>query len=287
MEQRHLRAIREMLSDDLDECELGLIPTRYELVGDILLLSVPAALHPKRHIVAAAFQSVLGVASVMEKRIVEGEYRIPAHELLAGRRTTTVHNENGILYSIDLSSLMFSSGNINERIRMSRVENVGTVIDMFAGIGYFSLPLAKYTRSHVVSLEKNPRSYRYLLNNIALNHLEDLVSAHNIDCREYGGPLASRIVMGYVGTTDRFLPTAFSLARDGCIIHYHQTVPVDGAREEVERQLFDASAESDVSTKIRTLHMVKKYSPGVVHVVADVLVSRRDTPSREKDLLSE
>jgi tRNA wybutosine-synthesizing protein 2 len=275
MEQRHLSAIREMLSHDLGRDELELIPTRYELVGDILLISIPDALRPKRRIVAAAFKEVLDVASVMEKRFVEGEYRIPAHDLLVGTRTETVHRENGIRYSIDLSSLMFSSGNINERIRMSRVDDIGPVIDMFAGIGYFSLPIAKYVRSPVVSLEKNPVAYRYLEKNIALNRLGSLITPLNIDCREYGGPSASRIVMGYVGSTHRFLPAAYSLARDGCIIHYHQTVPAKSARAEVERQLAEASRDTGVTADVQALRMIKKYSPGVVHVVADVMVSRQ------------
>ena len=143
MEKRHLDAILESLGTVLSEKEMAMLPRRYELVGDIMLLHLPESLMRHSKEIALAYMDAVGVVSVMGKQAISGEYRRPSHTLLAGTRTVAVHRENGISYELDLSKLMFSSGNINERIRMSRVHDVGPVVDMFAGIGYFTLPLAK------------------------------------------------------------------------------------------------------------------------------------------------
>ncbi|HPR42431.1 MAG TPA: class I SAM-dependent methyltransferase family protein [Candidatus Methanofastidiosa archaeon] len=272
MEQRHYREIIERLSSDIPQDLLSDLPSSYEVVGGIMLLGVPPSLERFKRVVAEAYLEVIGVDSVMGKKRISGEFREPGHELLAGDGTVTVHRENGIRYKIDLSRLMFSSGNINERIRMSKVKNVGHVVDMFAGIGYFSLPLAKHVGSRVTALEKNPVSYGYLLENIRINRLEDLITAMNIDCRDYDGPDAKRIVMGYVRETEKYLEKALGIAADGCIIHFHQTLPDKGLEVRLREQLGAASTRASCELEVLGVRKVKKYSPGVSHIVADLRV---------------
>jgi len=272
MEERHFRKIRETLSTKVPERHLDLLPRSYEVIGNILLLTMPPQLEEWKHEVAQAYLEVLGMQSVMEKKGISGEYREPGHRLLAGSGTVTIHKENGIRYKIDLSRLMFSSGNIFERIRMARMDDVGPVVDMFAGIGYFTLPLAKHAGSFVVSLEKNPASFKYLEENISLNGLEDKVTAHNMDCRDYEGSGAKRIVMGYVRETHKYLDKAIELASDGCIIHYHQTLFAPELGSLLEKQIGDAAANGGCDIDILDVRTVKKYSPGVSHIVADLRV---------------
>ena len=46
-----------------------------------------------------------------------------------------------MLYSLDVTKCMFSSGNTTERQRMGRLQCAGeTVVDLYAGIGYYTLP---------------------------------------------------------------------------------------------------------------------------------------------------
>ncbi len=273
MEKRHLDQIHTLLAPLLSPQERSFLPRRYELVGDILLLSLPALLHDRRHSIAEAYREALGVTSVMGKERVEGEFRQPGHELLCGERTTTVHRENGISYEIDLSELMFSAGNIAERIRMGSHPDIGLTLDMFAGIGYFTLPMARHAGAHVIALEKNPVSYRYLCRNIGRNRVSHLVEAQNIDCRGYDGPPVRRIVMGYVQTTNTFLGDALSYAGDTCLIHYHQTVPVHAAEETLFRELSQAAEAAGRCLSVCGIRVIKKYSPGVVHAVADAKIT--------------
>lgn len=274
MEQRHYARIAALLSPWLSPEEVAALPRRYECVGDIILLSLPPILHEHRDAVAKAYYDVLAPAAVMEKAPVQGEYRQPGHTLLCGSRTTTVHRENGVAYELDLSRLMFSAGNIAERIRMAHVPDRGLTLDMFAGIGYFSLPIAKHAHSRVIALEKNPVSFGYLCKNIARNRLEGRVTPLNIDCRNYVGPPARRIIMGYVHTTDEYLPAALSYADERCLLHFHQTVPHDTFFDALADQILPAANSAGVEAHVIGARVIKKYAPGVVHAVADVELTK-------------
>jgi tRNA wybutosine-synthesizing protein 2 len=93
---------------------------------------------------AGMYASVLGVGAVLsEEGPVTGVERRPSVRLIWGEGTETVHREHGVEYAFDTARQMFSKGNVHERLRMGRTVRDGeTVVDMFAGIGYFTLPMA-------------------------------------------------------------------------------------------------------------------------------------------------
>jgi hypothetical protein len=63
-------------------------------------------------------------------------------ELLLGGDGWAAHKEHGVLFTLDATKCMFSSGNVTERGRMGRLSAAGeTVVDLFAGIGYYTLPI--------------------------------------------------------------------------------------------------------------------------------------------------
>lgn len=63
-------------------------------------------------------------------------------QLLKGDSGWVRHLEGGVVYSLDVTRCMFSSGNVTERTRMGKLAASGeTVVDLFAGIGYYTLPL--------------------------------------------------------------------------------------------------------------------------------------------------
>ncbi len=78
-----------------------------------------------------------------------------------------------VFFKLDLAKVMWSKGNNNERIRIARlVEDDEIVLDMFAGIEYFSVPIAKFSNAkQVIPIEINPNSYFYSNENIKLNKL--------------------------------------------------------------------------------------------------------------------
>ena len=179
--------------------------------------------------------------------------------------------ENGIRYRLDASRLMFSSGNVQERTDAARIDAAGeTVVDMFAGIGYFTLPLALYAgAARVIALEKNPVSFEYLVENVRLNKLEHVVEPWLGDNRTYPHVgIADRVLMGYFPGCAAFLPAAFQLLKpQGGRIHYHDTAHAERWKGEMTRAFLDASRACGRVVVIEEAYEVKSYAPGVVHAV--------------------
>ncbi|MEJ8542134.1 class I SAM-dependent methyltransferase family protein [Methanothermobacter wolfeii] len=219
------------------------------------------------------FLKIPGVRSVVCVDGIQGPMRRPTVRVLAGSGTETLHRENGCLFRIDLSKVMWSRGNINERARIPQlVEDGETVVDMFAGIGYFSIPVAVHANPlRVYSIEINPESFRYLRDNIVLNGVEDVVEPVLGDCREMAPELeVDRVIMGYVGTTHHYLEAAMECLVDGGVLHYHETVPETMKFSRPLRRIERAAHPRRV--KLLDRRTIKKYSPGVWHVVLDARI---------------
>ena len=259
---------------EIDDCLKKYLPQRWERLGKVLIIRIPPELEEQRRKVAEAYAKVLDVNCVVrEKGHIQGIQRIPDVEVLYGNDTETVHFENGIYYKLDVSKLMFSSGNIDEKLRMSALDCTGeTIIDMFAGIGYFTLPLAVHTNaSKIIACELNPVSYEYLKYNIKLNNVERVVTpilGDNMDLE--GERIADRIIMGYVHTTHLHLKKAFALIKSGGIIHYHDTYPLEIFPDAALEHIRKAAGERNYT--VTNIHEVKSYSPGVSHMVMDITV---------------
>ncbi len=251
------------------------LPRRWEKVGEVLLLRFPQELRPHLEQVCRAYARVLGVKAILEMSGgISGTWREPKVELLWGDNTETVHKENGVCYKLDLRKVMFSSGNIDERVRMSKASQPGeVVVDMFAGIGYFSLPIAVHSRpSRVYACEANPVAFAYLRENIRINEA-NIVEPIQGDCREAAPEgVADRVILGYLEDTHIFLAKALRTLRSGGWLHYHEASP-DGLAERLDRYLRKAAKSEGASVIGSTLRRIKSYAPGVSHYVLDAVIS--------------
>lgn len=286
-----LLADRGWSDEDLESA-----PSSWAVIGSVIVVTVPEGC-PDETELAEALLEVHGEAdSVLADEGIAndgpaGTYREPRTRHLAGdRNTETIHTEHGTRYGLDPASVMFSPGNQAERARMGDLESVADerVFDMFAGIGYFTLPLAR-AGAWVTATEINPTAFRSLLENAMLNDVGDRIDAYMTDCRALASELeADRVVMGYYGSsggtdadTDEmdhgtrvdeaheFLPAALEALVPGGIVHYHEATPEpllwDRPLERLEAAGTDAGRELEVLEKRR----VKSHSAGVEHVVVD------------------
>ncbi len=252
------------------------IPKRWEFMGNVLVIKLDDDIVEYGKHIAEVYAGILNVKAVLwDTGGIAGQFREPVHELLFGNDTVTTHLENGILYNFDASRLMFSSGNVDERIRMASVCNPDeVVVDMFAGIGYFTLPMAFHSKpSKILAYELNPLSHDYLKKNIELNDVSGIVKPHNSNCLDAMEGVADRVVMGYVGTTHEFLQKGMRILKpEGGFIHYHETCPNVLADERPASRVREAAElEGRKVTDIKQ-RLIKSYSPGVGHFVLDVEV---------------
>ena len=264
------------------------------MIGDVIVVRVPEGC-PDESEVGEALLEVHGEAeSVLADEGIEndgaaGTHREPRRRVIAGERDTeTIHVEHGTRYALDPAAVMFSPGNQAERARMGEiVEDGERVFDMFAGIGYFTLPMARAGAS-VTATEINPTSFRYLLENAMDNGVADRIDAYRADCRDLAGDLeVDRVVMGYYGSADgvdgdghgtraeeavAFLPDALEAVSPGGVIHYHEATPDSRLWERPLSRLETAVDEAGRDLEVLGKRRVKSHSAGVSHVVVDVRI---------------
>ncbi|HMK47941.1 MAG TPA: class I SAM-dependent methyltransferase family protein [Methanocella sp.] len=262
---------------DLTPEEEAAIPKSWQVIGDVLLVHVPDMLQLRKKEIGEAFLRLYPrCKTVLETKRIAGDYREPIVEKIAGNDDTeTIHKENYVLYKLNAAKIMFSQGNFYERRRMSTLGSGEHVVDMFAGIGYFTLPMAVHAKPRMIdAIEINPASYSYLCENIRLNKVEGIVNPILGDCRKKAptGGAADRVIMGYVGTTHEFLPWGIRALRPGGILHYHETTPEKLLYIRPAEYIGAAAKSQGRRAKILDIIKIKKYSPGVWHIVVDAKI---------------
>jgi tRNA wybutosine-synthesizing protein 2 len=157
---------------------------------------------------------------------------------------------------------------------------------MFAGIGYFTLPMAR-AGAEITAVEKNPASFRFLVENAMLNEVSERVSAFRADCRDVAvDPRADRVVMGYYEASEprsaddqaaldasyEYLDAALAALKPGGMVHMHEATPEELLWDRPVSRLRDAAANAGREIEILDRRKIKSHSEGVWHVVVDARV---------------
>ena len=278
--------LKKKLNELLTEEELSLLPRGFQTLGKVIILKLhPKLLGEKKIIADTCLEILPKIKSVyLNLGKVKGKFRQPEKiEYLAGVNNPIVeHTEHGVRYIFDIIKIMFSKGNVNERKYLATLVKEGEIIvDMFAGIGYFSLPIAKHSSvEKIYSIELNPEAYKFLVKNIKINHFEDKIIPIHGDCKNEvvrlseSGLRADRVIMGVFPAPKNYIKEALLLAKDsGTIFHYEGVV-----EKENYRQLFDEFNEiaerQNYQCKLLSKRFVKSYGPNLYHCVLDIEISK-------------
>lgn len=269
-------SLLELLKGSIAEELLYLIPSGWQILGKVIVVSIDERIEDHRAMIASKLLEIYPQChTVVRDRGIVGQLRQPQRELLIGTDTKTIHKENGCYFSLDVKKVMFSKGNLYEKRTMSTVGKGEVIVDMFAGIGYFTIPIAVHGQpSKIYAIELNPESFEYLVENIALNKVGHIVQALQGDCT-FCTPqgIADRVLMGYVGTTHKYLEYGIrAIKSSGGVLHYHETTPESLIFERPVSRIIEAATLEGRKATIKDRRKVKKYSPGVWHVVVDAWI---------------
>ena len=270
------------------------IPSKWEALGDLIVLPVDAfangawiealggATKAQANQLWAAVAHALGGARLARQdHISDNELRSPRVEMLAGESTWVEFSDYGVHFGFDASKVMFSSGNVTERHRIGSIDMKGeTVVDAYAGAGYYTLPmLVRSQAGHVHACEMNPASIEGLKWAAAKNGVEDQLSVHEGDNQATLPKLAGvadRCHLGLLPSSEAVWQHALAcLKPTGGWLHVHMNVEkekVQSWSDETVQKLDEMARVLGRNWSIEAKHIerVKSYSPGVLHVVLDV-----------------
>ncbi len=105
---------------------------------------------------------------------VEGEFRLRNLEFVHGEdNPETIHRENGIMLWLNVKSVYFSPRLATERMIIAgKVREKENILDMFCGVGPFTITIMKTHNVSVLALDKNPDAIQALEKNYSLNKIK-------------------------------------------------------------------------------------------------------------------
>ena len=269
---------KDFLAENLQDAPRSLLPSRARIIDKVALIRIPEELEKwVGDIGRLTLQYYPRVRAVYRWIGVEGVERRPIVQHITGEHVRIVeHKEHGWKLRLDIERLMLCLGNSYERLRLARMISCDEVIiDMFAGVGQFTIPMAVIGRPRkIYAIEINSEAYNYLRDNVILNNVQDIVEPILGDCKKIVGgeirEIADRIVMGYFGGTLEAIPQALrGLKPSGGIIHFHELVR-RGSELEFIKVVCDKVQELGYEPNIRNWRIVKSYSKTKNHVVIDI-----------------
>ena len=274
--------LREILSDE----ELSVLPRGFQTIGRVIIIRLNPVLLEKKILIAKKYMELLpSTRSVyLNMGKIKGKYRTPENIVfLVGEDNPIVeHKEHGVIYRFDFTKIMFSMGNLNERKFLATlVKENEVIVDMFAGIGYFSLPIAKHSKPKIIySIELNLESFKFLTENIKINHLDEIIVPINGDSKSEviklskSGVRADRVIMGVFPAPKDFIKEALTLTKEsGTTFHYEGVATKDNYLS-LFNEFKEIAETSNYKCELLSKRFVKSYGPHLYHVVVDILVSK-------------
>jgi tRNA (guanine37-N1)-methyltransferase len=245
-------------------------------VGDIAIVRLTElSAAEKRRLARALIEEVRNVKCVYEQEGgIEGEFRLRSLKHLAGeKRTLTLHRENGCVFKVDVARCYFSPRLSTERLAIAgRVAQRERVLNMFAGVGPFSILIAKTAGARVTSCEINEYACDLHEENDGLNKVQAKVRVVRGDAAELPSKEKSkfdRILMPHPSQADKFLAAALAMARKRASIHYYRHVLGESEDEASARLVEELSGMVPSGTRIKT-RRVREVGPRWIEMVADL-----------------
>jgi tRNA (guanine37-N1)-methyltransferase len=279
------KRLREKLSVTLPAETLSKIYNSFDVIGDIAIIKIPPSNISSAEKVAKKIMAVhRNIRTVLTPVTpIAGDFRVRELRLLAGEsKTNTIHKESGCIFMVDVAKTYFSPRLSFEHQRIaSLVKRSETVVNMFAGVGCFSILIAKTVSPvKVYSIDINPTALECMEKNVKINKVQDNVfpilgDSKDIISSQLGG-LADRVLMPLPEKALEYLPYALSaLKPSGGMIHYYDFQHAPGKENPIMETKTIVSKKLDdlgVSYMFANSRVMRPTGPNWYQTVLDIQV---------------
>jgi tRNA (guanine37-N1)-methyltransferase len=248
--QQDKKTLAEVLQKRLPSHLLANVPRALDIIGDITIIEIPPELKAHERLIGEA---VLGthknIRTVLAKAsAVTGTYRLRQFNVITGEnRTTTVYKEHGCKYQVDIAKAYFSPRLSHEHKRVASLVQKGeTVVDLFAGVGPFSVLIAKTVKDvKAYAVDLNPEAIGLLERNARLNRVENRVFPIRGDARQIVEnkltEVADRVIMNLPERAIEFVDAACRAVKPaGGVIHFYGFIRQPDSIENMKQRFVDA-----------------------------------------------
>ena len=274
--------LKKALENILSSSESEELFSSFDQIGEIIILRIPDSLKSKKKIIGEALlDQVKTTRSVFyQSSPVEGEFRTRNLEILAGEdNTETEYKESGCRFLVDVEKAFFSPRLSTERERIANLTHDGEIIiNMFGGIGMFSILDAKISKCTVYNIDINPNASLLCEKNIELNKLKGKVISLNGDStkiiQDKLQNSADRVLMLLPERSDEFLETAILATKNNGIIHYYSHIHADKKQDAAKFSEEHYLNTSKVESKILNSRIVRPVGPRFYQTVVDIQIKK-------------
>ena len=276
------RMLKKTLGSLLTTKESDELISAFDQIGDIIIVKIPDLLLPKKKLIGEALlEQVKNAKSIFhQSSSVEGTFRTRNLEIIAGDdKTETEYKEFGCRFIVDVQKAFFSPRLSSERIRIAELVNDGEVIvNMFGGIGMFSIIAAKKKKCTVYNIDINPDAAKFCQKNIEINKLTgNVISIHGDAFDVIKNQLenkSNRTLMLLPEKSDEFLNLAIQTTKNNGIIHYYSHIHADkksDAAKLSEQHYLDVTS---VKSTILGSKIVRPVGPRFYQTVIDTKIEK-------------
>jgi len=276
------KMLKRVLQDVLSEEENEQLISAFDQIHQIIVVRIPDSLVSKKQIIGKTLLEQVSTANSVfyQSSPVEGDFRTRKLEVIAGEdKTQTEYKENGCRFIVDVEKAFFSPRLSTERERIAGLVKDGEVIiNMFGGVGMFSVLAAKNMSCTVYNIDLNPVAAQLCKENVQINKLKGEVISLNGDATEVINEQlvgkADRVLMLLPERSDEFLDAALTGLKDEGIIHYYSHMHADKKQDAGKLSEEHFMSVNKTNADIITSRNVRPVGPRFYQTVVDVKISK-------------
>ena len=276
------RMLKKTLESVLSTKESDELISAFDQIGNIIIIRIPDSLISKKKLIGETLlEQVKSAKSIFyQSSSVDGEFRTRDLEILAGDdKTETEYKESGCRFLVDVRNVFFSPRLSSERTRIAEfVNNDEVVVNMFGGVGIFSIIAAKMKRCTVFNIDINPLAAKLCKKNIAINRLVgNVISIEGDASQVINSQLenkSDRTLMLLPEKSDEFLDSAILSTKSGGIIHYYSHIHADKKSDAAKLSEQHYMQITPVKSTILGSKIVRPVGPRFYQTVVDVKIKK-------------